>query len=77
MTKKKTPTAAQCKQGAIQRKKPDPDADLETWQVKMIDAYLNNAASLAERRHVNMHIQLTHHLAREMRAVRRAIEGKR
>lgn len=78
MTKKKTKgaTAAQQKQGAIRRTKPDPDADLETWQRTMMKTYLPIVGSEAERRHVNMHVQITHHLARELRAVRRAIEKR-
>ena len=57
--------------------KPDPDADLGLWIDSMLAIYLPNVGSEAERRHVNMHIAITAHLARELRAVRRALEGKR
>lgn len=54
---------------------PDSDADLHNWKRTMLDVYVPNAASEAETRHVKMHIEITHHLASEVRAVRRAIEG--
>ncbi len=53
----------------------DPDADLDNWRQTMLDAYLPDVLSEAERRNVCMHINLTDKLARELRAVRRAIEG--
>ena len=55
---------------------PDPDADLGNWHQAMLAAYLPDVGSEAERRHVNMHINLTDRLVRELRAVRRAIEAQ-
>ena len=55
---------------------PDPDADLNTWECAMLGEYVPNAASEAETRHVKMHIETTNHLAHELRAIRRALEGK-
>lgn len=56
---------------------PDPDADLETWRETMLNNCLPDALTEAERRHAVMHIAATHHLASELRAVRRAIECRK
>lgn len=58
------------------KRSADPDADLDNWRQTMLDAYLPDVGSEAERRRVNMHINMTHHLARELRALRRAIEAR-
>ena len=36
----------------------DRDADLDIWRLLMLDTYLPDASSNAERRHVNMHVAI-------------------
>ena len=71
MSKKKTSTKT-----TPPKPRPDPDADLDNWERNMLKVYLGDVGSEAERRHVNMHLNITHHLARELRAIRRAIEAQ-
>ena len=75
MSKKKTKGRKTAVAAAREQREADWDADLDAWRVLMLDTYLPNVGSEAERRHVNMHINLTAKLTRELRAIRRAIEG--
>lgn len=70
MSKKKTSTKTTPPKPAA-----DQDADLDNWRQITLDTYLPDVGSETERRHVNMHVDITHHLARELRAIRLAIEA--
>lgn len=81
MTKAKRPTKAQRAQGAVRRTgtakppPPDPDADLAAWVDVMTTRYVGNAPTQQHAAALRAWIDCADHLARELRAIRRAIQG--
>lgn len=54
----------------------DIEVDLENWQRAMAEAYVVEATTDTEGKARNLLINCTHHVALELRAIRRAIEAK-